>query len=290
MFMVALAAFSASLLAVPAQADQTVPSAAEASRCEAWIRARPIFPAAASPEVFIISATTACFDGDITKDSIVALQAWITRAPKDSEPLLLVRSRGGDLGTGISIMDDLQAANAEVRVVDFCGPVCADYFFAGARHRSVTDGAVILFRGGWSAKMRLGLAAALDRAEESGKAPANFDWTKARRSALAQFDEQLAQQDQDFARIGVNSAITNDVDSAAITALPDADCDSTRTVERKAVFFTIAELRELGVRIERGRPAADPREVNERLRQMGSPYEACAAPRSLFRMARQSAH
>jgi hypothetical protein len=290
MFMVALAAFSASLLAVPAHADQTVPSAAEASRCEAWIRARPIFPVAASPEVFIISAKTACFDGDITKDSIVALQAWITRSPKDSEPLLLVRSRGGELGTGVSIMDDLQAANAEVRVVDFCGPICADYFFAGARHRSVTDGAVILFRGGLSAKKRVELAGFLDRIEKSGKAPAGVDWTKARRSALAQFDEQLAEQDQGFARVGVNPAIARDVDSADMKALPDADCDSTRTAERKAVFFTVPELRELGVRIDRGRPAADPRKVNARLRRMGSQFEACAAPRSLFSVAKQSAH
>lgn len=224
----------------------------------------------------------ACFDGEISKESVTPIDAWLSRVSPGTHPLLLVRSRGGDAEAGIGIMEDLQAADAEVRVVDFCASSCADYFFAGAKHRSVTDGAVILFHGGYSPEARGHLLETLEKFKESGKAPGT-DWAKARTSALADFDRVMALQDELYARVGVSNEIVRGMDKLDIDSLRESDCDSTRSAERKAVFFTPAQLQRMGIRIEQGKEVAEPGEVNRKLREMGSSSEACLAPASYFR-------
>jgi hypothetical protein len=253
----------------------------DVSRCETWIRSRPLFPKARPGELKIVSPDTACFEGEIWEDNVEPLLAWLKQLPRGSQPLLVVRSRGGEASAGIDVMEELQATNAEVRVVDLCGSSCADYFFAGAKRRSVADGAIILFHGGYSPGGRKAMVSSLgdDRKPPGTSA---VEWAKMRRDSLAQFDDDFARQTKLYARIGVSDAITRKMDVVDSDKLPDSDCDSMRKADRNAIFFTVAQLRAMGIRIEQGTPATDPSEVNAKLRQMGSRFEVCLAPKSVF--------
>jgi hypothetical protein len=276
-----LVAFTLGLIAAAVSTPANASSqAADINRCEAWIHARSLFPDAPAGELFVVSPNTACFDGDITSESVTPLDSWLTRAPAGSEPLVVVRSRGGDAATGIGIMQDLQLANAKVHVVDLCASSCANYLFAGAKHRSVTDGAVILFHGGFSAAARRQVLAAIERFRGSGKAPSNMDWDKARTSALASFDATMKLQDDLYEQIGVSNQIVRGMDMLDVDRIEEVDCDPTRSAKHTAVFFTVDQLRQMGITIEHGLPATKPAEVNARLRKLGSLSEACLAPRS----------
>jgi len=251
-------------------------------RCEEWIRSRPIQPKHPA-ELRIVSPTIACFEGEISKEAIKPLLEWLAQAAVGrGRPVLVVRSGGGVAAAGIDAMESLQNSDAQVRVVDLCASSCANYFFAGAKRRSVTDGALILFHGGYSQVLRAILIEELEKAEKSDASHAKVDWSASRASMLEDFDHNQARQDRLYAQIGVNDAIVHKVDRIDGDALPDEDCDLSRTAPRNFLFFTVDQLSSLGIRIARGRPAADPREVNHKLTLMGAKFEACVAPRSFF--------
>jgi hypothetical protein len=279
----AIAASTATVaLTTPASAARThVSRSAAVSRCESWIRARPIFPTAQPGKLLIVSPDSACFEGEIDEDSVVPLLTWLESLPSGTRPLLVVRSRGGEATAGIDVMEALQKTDAEVRGVDLCGSSCADYLFAGARHRSVSDGALILFHGGYSPPGRARMVASLQDDRKPPKMSA-AQWAQIRRDSLAQFDRDFARQSELYAKIGVSDAVTRNMDSVKMDELPDNECDTTRTVERKAVFFSVAQLSAMGIVIDHGRPASTPAEANAKLRQLGSPFEVCQAPESIF--------
>jgi hypothetical protein len=251
------------------------------SQCKSWIRSRPLYPKEQPGELKVVSPDTACFEGEIWEDNVDPLLTWLKRLPRGANPLLIARSRGGEATAGIEVMDELQATNAEVHVVDLCGSSCADYFFAGAKKRSVDDGSIILFHGGYSPAGRKRIASSMaDDRKPVDKSVA--EWAKIRDDSLAQFDRDFALQTKLYAAIGVNDAITRNFDMLDASKLPESDCDPTRKVDRNAVFFTVAQLRAMGVRIEEGTPETDPGKVNAKLRQMGAPFEVCLAPTSFF--------
>jgi hypothetical protein len=254
---------------------------AAVSRCEAWIRARPIFPTAEPGELLIVSPDSACFEGEIDENSVVPLLTWLKGLPSGARPLLMIRSRGGEATAGIDVMDALQKTDTEVRAVDLCGSSCADYFFAGARHRSGSAGALILFHGGYSPPGRARMVASLQDDHKPTRMSA-AQWAQIRRDSLAQFDRDFARQSELYGKIGVSDAVTRNMDSVKIDELPDNECDITRRVERKAVFFSVAQLSAMGIVVEHGRPASSPSEANAKLRQLGAPFEVCQAPKSIF--------
>jgi ATP-dependent protease ClpP protease subunit len=269
--------------------DRPAPSSAgEISQCEKWIRERPYHSKTPS-RILAISADAACFDGEISKESVKPILTWLSRdLSPDSHLLLAVRSGGGDAGAGIDVMDKLQSANATVHVVDLCASSCANYFFAGARHRSVSDGALLLFHGGYSRGSREGIIAEIAKYQKSGTAPSAVNWHETRRSILTDFDRNMARQDALYARIGVNDAIVHGIDGVDLDALNDADCDPARAALREGLFFTVPQLAALGIRIEHGRPATEPRDVNRMLVQMGKEIEFCGVPHPIFERFRRA--
>jgi len=259
-----------------------VASSVRVRQCQDWIRAR-LYHSREPARMIIMSPDVACFDGEIEKDTVKPLLEWLSEfISHKMRPVLVVRSGGGDAAAGIDAMDELQSTDAAVHVVDLCASSCADYFFAGAKHRSVADGALLLFHGGYSKTMRQTAIAELEKLRKSEAQSPKFDWDNARRSLLADFDRKMARQDALYQNIGVSRAIVHGIDRIDADRLGDAYCDATRSVARAFLFFTVPQLAALGVQIQRGRPASDPREVNDKIRRMGAAFEACALPRSAF--------
>jgi ATP-dependent protease ClpP protease subunit len=245
----------------------------------AWIRNRPWNLQATEPRSLVLSPRTACFDGKITKESVAALKAWAqVSADPPNRKTLVVRSRGGDAAAALNIAELLQRQNATVRVVDVCGSSCADFFFAGIRNRSVTDGALILFHGGFSAQNRTRLVAELDKllSSESSRKIEHPD--QLRTSALEEFDEDTSRQNQLYDSLGVDRAIVRDIENIDVDRLPESDCDPSRKARRNFVFFDLQQLEALGLSVSSGKPATTPSEVNRRLVRLGADFEACRAP------------
>lgn len=269
--------------------DRPAPSSAgEISKCEKWIRERPYHSKTPS-RMLAISANAACFDGQISRESVKPILMWLSwhRSPK-SRPLLAVRSGGGEADAGIDVMDKLQSTNVAVHVVDLCASSCANYFFAGAKLRSVSYGALLLFHGGYSRASRESIIAQMEKYRKSGTAPSAVNWDETRRTMLADFDRNMARQDALYARIGVNDAIVHGIDGVDLDALDDADCDPGRAVPREGLFFTVSQLAALGIRIDHGRPATEPREVNHVIVQMGKEIEFCGVPDPIFERFRRA--
>jgi hypothetical protein len=179
-------------------------------------------------------------------------------------------------------MDKLQSANAHVYVVDLCASSCANYFFVGVKERTVTDGALLLFHGGYSETTGKRMLAEVEKLRKSGTAPAAVDWEQTRRSVIADVDSTIARQDALYARIGVDRAIVRGFDRFDTGRISEINCDPARNGPREYVFFTVPQLAEMGVRIQMGRPASDPKEVNRKITQMGASFEACGIPDAMF--------
>lgn len=232
--------------------------------------------------MLVISTEAACFDGEISNKSVESILKWLSRdRSSHSRPLLAIRSGGGDAAAGIDVVDKLQASDATVHVIDLCASSCANYFFAGVKYRSVSNGALLLFHGGYSAASREAAIAELDKLHQSNRGAA-LDWDKARSFLIADMDNNMARQDALYAKIGVDSAIVHGFDRIDADALSEANCDPTRAAPRDFLFLTVPQLAALGVHIEHGRPASDPEEVNRKIEHMGAKFEACGLPQSVF--------
>jgi hypothetical protein len=101
-----------------------------------------------------------CVDGPIeagVQDDVVAA---LRGRPEGA--VLVVRSRGGDVGAGLAIARAVLANRATVAVRDFCVSSCANYIFAPARRRYVLADSIVGFHGGASDRL---IAQALNQIE-----------------------------------------------------------------------------------------------------------------------------
>jgi hypothetical protein len=71
---------------------------------------------------------------------------------KDKPVTLAIRSRGGDVVTGMALGQWIQAHKLNVKVMEFCLSSCANYVFTAGATKIVSSNAMIGFHGGLSSQ------------------------------------------------------------------------------------------------------------------------------------------
>lgn len=213
------------------------------------------------------------------------LEAWLD-APAErhaSPPRLVVRSTGGDAGTGVRLAGKLQAIGAEATIVDYCMSSCSNYFFAAVSRRRLANDAIILFHGTFTRSGRASFAASVDRdaqrPEIAKHIPDPVAW---RAKQLKYYDDGLAGQEAAFRRVGTDPAIGDLIESVDTASLPATACGTRPGSERAQLIFDVAQLARLGIRIDQGSPETDPGTVDDRLARLGFSSTACAVPARVF--------
>lgn len=279
-----IAAVLTFLLATPVAATPQT-TIAEVDQCIAWLHARPARAPINTAATKVISPRTVCFDGEIFPWTVKDLEAWLDVPAKrnGATPRLVVRSTGGDAGTGVRLAGKLQTIGAETTIVDYCMSSCSNYFFAAVSRRRLANDAVILFHGTFTQVGRASFEALLDRTVQKPQMAKHIaDPATWRAKQLKYYDDGLAGQDAAFRRVGTDPAIGDLIDRVDATAFPAAACGLRPSSERAQLIFDVDQLARLGIRIEWGRPLTDPREVDERLAKLGISSTACAVPTRIF--------
>lgn len=258
---------------------------AEIGQCREWIQSHSQRPSTHTALTKILSPRTLCFDGDIFSWTLKDANAWAETAAKDptAHPRVVIRSLGGDAHAAIDLVEKLQRFDAEVTVVDYCMSSCANYFFAALRRRRVVPGALILFHGGFSAEERPDFARSLDETlRDQAFAHQLPDPVKWRADELKKFDEDVDRQNTLYRRAGVDPLVVTGMSSVDEKAIPASDCGPRKGARRSVLFFSMKQLRWLGIVIEEGKPSTDPSDADQRLARFGFTFTACAAPPTYF--------
>jgi hypothetical protein len=261
------------------------PGDAEVRQCREWIESHSPAPPAQTALTRVVSPRTICFDGQVYASTLKDAVAWADGAAKASRarPRLVVRSTGGDADVAMALAETLQRLGAEVTVVDYCMSSCANYFFAALPRRRVVPGALILFHGGFSTEKRSEFAEMLDKAlRDPAMARGAPDPARWRADELKKFDEYVAREQALYRRIGVDPLVVTGISSVDETAIPASACGPRNGARRAFLFFDTKQLRRLGIRIEQGKPATDPAEVDRSLAHFGFRFAACAVPATYF--------
>ena len=271
-----------SLLMLLGSASPTRADAAQAAdpvqACHAWIEGRAWNDQEDDPQTLVLSPAAACFDGVVANGSLEALHAWIDAVPETAQPLLVVRSRGGDSETALALAEKLQARDASVHVVGVCASACANYFYAGVRDRHVQPAALLLFHGGFSAGNRARALAMLE-AYLDGPQGATVPDPEANRRAIGQsLDASQARQDALYHRLGVDPRIVHGFDALAVDSLDDAHCGGPSPAPRHFLYFDDAQMAHLGIAPVSGHAEQDPQRVNAAIAALGASFIACRAP------------
>lgn len=272
------------LLTTPAAATPQA-GTAEVEQCVAWLRARPPRAPVNTAATKVISPRTVCFDGEIFPWTVKELETWLdTSAERNAAPpRLVVRSTGGDAGTGVSLAGKLQAIGAETTIVDYCMSSCSNYFFAAVSRRRLANDAVVLFHGAFTRSGRTAYEASLDRDMQKPELAKHINDPAAWRARqLKYYDDGLAGQAAAFQRVGTDPAIGDLIESIDLATLPSASCGQRSGSERSQLLFDVAQLARLGIRIDQGRLVTDPRTVDDRLAKLGISSTACAVPAGIF--------
>ncbi|MFN3352162.1 MAG: hypothetical protein ACK4Z5_01030 [Brevundimonas sp.] len=269
--MVAGVVAAAWLLAVPASAGP----GSEAS-CQAWFARRPAHFGAAEPIFNPASPALACLDGAIEPEVRDAVLAWIG-SPAEGK-MLGVRSRGGDAEVGLDLAEALQTHQVEVAVSELCASACANYLFAGAPVRSIDEGSLLLFHGGYSERTRRAVISELERFFASPSGVLIENPAENRATVMAGFDRNLQRQSDLYRAVSVSEQIVTAVDAIDLEALDPSACGGESERPRNFIFFSRSQLQSLGLAARRGEPLDDPAGVNRRLEAAGLPFAACQAP------------
>ena len=252
--------------------------------CRAWIHGRSWNERASNPQTRVLSSQVACFDGQSAPGSLDALHAWIDAAPADMQPLLVLRSGGGDAELALGLAEKLQARNARVHVVDTCASSCANYFYAGVRDRQVDDGALVLFHGGFSDSTLAEVMAQVDAFLASPAAAQVPDPEATRRQVRHDQQALRVRQDALYARIGVDPRIVHGIGGVTLEALTPALCGQAVTGP-DFLYFGAAIAARMGIAPTRGRVEDVPAAVRARLDALGGKIVACRVPEDSFAVA-----
>ena len=261
------------------------PEDAEVRQCREWIAGHSQRPGAKMALSMLLSRRTLCFDGSIYASTLKEALGWADAIAKNptGRPRFVVRSPGGDADAAMEFAETLQRLDAEVTVVDYCMSSCANYFFAALPRRRVTDGALLLFHGGYSAGDRPMHAAWLDQAlRDPALARSVGDPVRWRENELKRFDRSVDRQNALYRRAGVDARVVTGIPSVDEEAIPASDCGARKGAKRAFLFFDAKQLRRLGIAVEDGRPETDPVEADRRLAGFGFSFTACAAPAAFF--------
>lgn len=117
---------------------------------------------------------------------------------------LVVKSKGGEVGSGLELGQWVHANRLDVRVPEYCLSSCANYVFTAGARKTVSSHAVVGFHGGVSStefKLDEATQAMFDALT---KAQQDAFWAKFREDTRPMVEREAAF----FQRIGVDRAIT----------------------------------------------------------------------------------
>ena len=244
--------------------------------CRDWILSEP-FAERHPSRTQVISAQAACMDGAITEASLQPLQAWIDAVPAQLQPLLVVRSGGGDAKHAIMLAEKLQARKARVHVLDVCASSCANYFFPGVSDRHADDGTLMLFHGGYNQSGLEEVREHFDAFLATPEGGVVTDPTAAWRGLEEDFRQMWARQDALYQRVGVNALIVHGLD--AMEAGLDAQaCGGRDPDDVEYFYFGAALAQRLGMAPVSGQLADVPAHVQARVQALGRATVVCKVP------------
>lgn len=257
-------------------ADADAPSP-EDSACREFLDARAF---STEPRFVAVSKSLGCQDGTIEVEDGKALLDWAQQpAEIGQQKRLWVRSTGGDAAVALEIAEQLQEKEASVHVVDICASSCANYLYAGLPNRSLADGALVLFHGGFSDQTRARAVTSLDRLlrEVGDIIP---DHEAERNRVLGQFDRNRRDQDILLNKAGASLAVIYGVEALDKESLSDDLCGGA-SGPRDFIFFDQKQAEELGIAPSLGQMVSDPSRVNAKIKSLkDSAFVACHAPDS----------
>lgn len=247
---------------------------------------RPLTEERSPPRLQIVSEKLACWDGSIERGAIEPLHAWaVTR---DENKTLVIRSGGGDSEAALRLTEQLNAVGARVVVRGVCASACANYFYAGSLHRNILGEAVILFHGGFGPELRSQAEASLRALVDDNRELFPQPEQEIARN-LEHFDALTTDQNRLLAQAGVSQAVIDDFYGVDLTAAPASSCTANGGDDRRFIFFSDAQLEQLGLSPRLGEAATDTDTVSEILSSLGAEFAACLAPEGsdLFRGRRE---
>lgn len=248
------------------------------STCNDWIESRS-WESHSTPETRILSDRVACYDGTIESGSLDELHRWIDLpGVSGRRRVLVVRSRGGDADVALDLAEKLQAADAEVFVVDVCASSCANYFYAGVRRRHAVGSPLILYHGGFSEPSRQRVAEALDKFLSGPDAASVPNHDAVRRGTLLKFDSSMARQDALYSRIGVSADVVHGVDVLDVPSIENERCGGASDLPRNFIYFDRAQMERLNILPISGDPEVVPMMVNDANASVDGTFIACLAP------------
>ncbi|MFV1983109.1 MAG: hypothetical protein ACC657_06165 [Thiohalomonadales bacterium] len=176
----------------------------------------------------------------------------------DIKPLWInVKSKGGEINTGMDLGEWIYKVNLNIRVLDYCLSSCANYIFTAAHKKIVSNNAMIGFHGGAS-------SVEFDSSENDAMIAALP--TEQQKSEREKFDKMLKQyldktnkrEKGFFDMIGVSQSITTLGQSPVYYELYGLD-DAYQ-----GWYYSIADFRKLGVNnISVIKPPWQPRQLSK---------------------------
>lgn len=114
--------------------------------CIPWVSTIPL---KASAEVRRVDDTV-CLSGEIDPAAAVRLQAALDEIPPERPIVLVVRSAGGMVLSGLDMAEALAPRRVTTVVSSICASSCANYLFIAGDRRIIAPDAVLVFHGGMS--------------------------------------------------------------------------------------------------------------------------------------------
>lgn len=99
-----------------------------------------------------------CVDGHFSTEKSRLIIPEVKKISGKSNPILIIRSRGGDINPALDLAEVIQKSNFTVVAYDICASSCANYVFLAAKSRFVLPETLLLFHGGASMDLLASIA------------------------------------------------------------------------------------------------------------------------------------
>ncbi|MEA1617425.1 hypothetical protein SOQ14_00670 [Erythrobacter sp. T5W1-R] len=256
------------------------------AQCKEWMESQSALDETESRDGFLAKGSGACISGDIDEELQEQVFAWLRTVPSHTEPVVVIRSGGGNAFPAIDIASALQEREAEVYVYDVCASACANYIYAGVRQRHSLGKTILLFHGGLTKDTPQEFAEVFDSLLSSpeGKYIENPDLE--RKEWVERAELYIQKQDKLLIAAGVDPVVIHGFGEMELSDLASEDCDPEREPDLEyAVFFSEDLANALGISPVTGSLEYRPSVINERLNRDTQGNKACLAPEKYFRLA-----
>lgn len=131
-----------------------------------------------------------CINGNFSNEKTRLVIQKVKKISEESNPILIIRSRGGDIDPALDLAEIIQKANFTVVAFDICASSCANYVFLAAKHRVVLPETLLLFHGGASMDLLAPIADQIKMYFKEDQTGYEREVERARVKLLQQIDRQ----------------------------------------------------------------------------------------------------